>query len=335
VRRKRALVDAFPLHMKRRAWRLVPHCLSHGIGSLGLMEDRRLQLNRPCSLRLTLSPLRNGRFDPCVRSDPSGFWRATRTPDGPALTLLQEEPNDVVRMRAWGSGALWCVEQLPELLGEHQVEETFDHADVARFAHKLQGLRIPRALSLVEMAVPIILQQRVTTGEAFRSYRQITRALSEPAPGPNPAALLLPPLPSRLAETPTWWFHKFGVERKRAQAVREICVRAGRIDSLASLPHLEARQLLQAVPGVGLWTAGMLGLYGLGDQDSVIIGDLHFPNHVAWTMAREARGDDKRMLELLEPFRGQRGRALRLITSGSPGAPKFGPKYSPISIASY
>ncbi|MEZ5297750.1 MAG: hypothetical protein R2697_16170 [Ilumatobacteraceae bacterium] len=49
----------------------------------------------------------------------------------------------------------------------------------------------------------------------------------------------------------------------------------------------------------------------LGDVDAVIVGDYHFPNTVAWALAGEARGDDDRMLALLEPYSRQQGRVLK------------------------
>ena len=39
----------------------------------------------------------------------------------------------------------------------------------------------------------------------------------------------------------------------------------------------------------------------VGDPDAVSVGDYHLPNQVAWALAGEPRGDDARMLELLEP----------------------------------
>ena len=37
---------------------------------------------------------------------------------------------------------------------------------------------------------------------------------------------------------------------------------------------------------------------------------------MAWALAGEPRADDARMLELLEPYRGQRGRVQRLLEVG-------------------
>ncbi len=64
----------------------------------------------------------------------------------------------------------------------------------------------------------------------------------------------------------------------------------------------------------------------LGDPDAVATGDYHFPNVVAHALTGEARADDERMLELLEPYRGQRGRVLWALVSIAGPAPKFGPR---------
>ena len=62
-----------------------------------------------------------------------------------------------------------------------------------------------------------------------------------------------------------------------------------------------------------------------GDDDAVPVGDYHFPHTVSWNLAGEPRGDDARMLELLEPYRPQRGRVLRLLGLAGKRAPAFGP----------
>jgi 3-methyladenine DNA glycosylase/8-oxoguanine DNA glycosylase len=297
--------------------------------------DRRHKLTRPLSLRQTYGGLKKGAYDLCVRFDDAGFWRASRTPDGPVTTLLQLDTTDEVRVRAWGPGSNWFDHHVPDFLGEHRDNDPIDHQLVAGYAHEYPGMRIPRVRAVTELAVPIILEQRVTTREAYSAYTRITRTFGEPAPGPAGAKLLLPPDPQRLKDTPTWWFHRYGVERKRAQAIRDLCSRASTVDRLPEVANDEARSRLLSIPGIGLWTAGLLAMYGLGDHDAVIVGDFHFPNHIAYALAGEVRGDDKRMLELLEPFRGHRGRVMRLVLMGGPSAPKFGPRYTPLPIASY
>ena len=72
----------------------------------------------------------------------------------------------------------------------------------------------------------------------------------------------------------------------------------------------------------------------LGDADAVSVGDFHLPNLVAWALAGEPRANDARMLELLEPYRGQRGRVIRLLEAErDPACPRYGPRMAPRSIA--
>ncbi len=74
------------------------------------------------------------------------------------------------------------------------------------------------------------------------------------------------------------------------------------------------------------WTAAKVALVALGDPDAVQVGDYHLPHIVAYALEGKARSTDERMLELLEPYRGHRARAVRLIGLTGIGAPRFGPR---------
>jgi len=87
-----------------------------------------------------------------------------------------------------------------------------------------------------------------------------------------------------------------------------------------------ARRRLRALPGIGPWTAAEVTALALGDPDAVSVGDFHLPHVVSWALAGEPRGSDERMLELLEPYRGHRGRVLRLLQLAGITAPRFGPR---------
>ena len=75
-----------------------------------------------------------------------------------------------------------------------------------------------------------------------------------------------------------------------------------------------------------------MAVRALGDDDAVSVGDYHIPNLVAWTLAGEPRGDDARMLELLEPYRGRRALVVRLLELSGAGAPRRGPRLAPRRI---
>ena len=89
---------------------------------------------------------------------------------------------------------------------------------------------------------------------------------------------------------------------------------------------------MTAFPGIGQWTAAEVARTALGDKDAVSVGDYHLPSLVAWALAGERRADDARMLELLEPYRGQRARVIRLLEVSGVGPPRRGPRMTPRSI---
>lgn len=298
--------------------------------------ERTVVVTGPLDLGRTLRPLSHGAFDPTVRVGREGVWRATRTPEGPA-TLRLSVHGDAVRARAWGPGAAWALEGVPDLIGASDDRSGFDsrrHPAIAALARRFAGLRIPRTAAVLEALVPAVLEQKVTGIEAKRAFRALVRSHGERAPGPaGDAGLLLLPAAAILAATPSYAFHRFGVERKRAETVRRVAAVAPSLERLAGLSPTEARRRLCSVPGIGPWTAAEVGLVALGDADAVPVGDYHLPHQVAWVLAGEARADDARMLELLEPFAGHRGRVVRLIEAAGIAAPRYGPRVELRSIA--
>jgi 3-methyladenine DNA glycosylase/8-oxoguanine DNA glycosylase len=86
------------------------------------------------------------------------------------------------------------------------------------------------------------------------------------------------------------------------------------------------------VPGIGPWTVAEVLRVSFGDPDAVSVGDYHLPSLVAWVLAGERRADDARMLELLEPYRGQRGRVQRLLEISGIYPERHGPRMPPRDI---
>ena len=52
-----------------------------------------------------------------------------------------------------------------------------------------------------------------------------------------------------------------------------------------------------------------------------------------WSLAAGGQAGIERMLELLEPYRGQRGRVQRYLEVGRITAPRYGPRLAPRGIA--
>ena len=278
------------------------------------MLQREIPTEGPVDLARTLCPLRRGTGDPTMRIEPGSVWRATRTPDGPAtIHLTLSATTAALHAEAWGNGADWIMERAPGLAGLDDYTSAFHpRDDVIRELHRrMPGVHLTRTDRLIEALIPAILEQKVAGVEARRVYLRLTRSLAEPAPGP--AGLLLPPDPARVASLPYHAFHPFGLERRRAETLRFACAKAPAIEALAERPPAEAWDYLGRFPGIGVWTTAEVARLALADADAVSVGDYHIPHTVAWALAGEPRGTDQRMLELLEPFAGHRGRVIRLI----------------------
>ncbi|HEY9286422.1 MAG TPA: DNA-3-methyladenine glycosylase 2 family protein [Candidatus Dormibacteraeota bacterium] len=286
----------------------------------------------PIDLGLTLGPLQRGAHDPTIRFGDEEVWRAARTPEG-AGTLHLRMAATSVDAEAWGDGAQWLLDGVPRLLGFDDVQDSFRPAGglIAHLHHRYAGLRLGATEQVFEALLPTILEQKVPGVEAWAAYRALVRRLGEPAPGEH--GLFLQPSPKRLAATPYWFAHQLGIDRRRFGVIQNAASLAGRINRTAVLPPAEARALLMSLPGVGPWSAAEVSVVALGDRDAVSVGDYHLPHQVAWALAREPRGSDARMLELLEPYRGHRARVIRLLTVGGIQAPRLGPRMRLRAIA--
>jgi 3-methyladenine DNA glycosylase/8-oxoguanine DNA glycosylase len=292
--------------------------------------ERSVKLRGPLDLGTTLGPLVHGRGDRTIHLGRSEAWLAYRTPDGPASIRLVVD-GAVLRATAWGDGAIQALDSADALVGEHDDPDALvaRHDAIRDLQRRHAGMRLPRTGRILHALVPSVLEQKVTGTEAFRSYAALLRRYGEPAPGPG--NLLLPPAPETLAALPYHAFHPLGVERRRADVIRRAAARATWLEAAANAE--EARRRLGSFVGIGPWTIAEVLRSAFGDPDAVSVGDFHIPNSVAWALAREPRADDARMLELLQPYRGQRGRVQRLLEVGRVVAPRYGPRMAPRSIA--
>ncbi len=286
---------------------------------------RVVPLAGPVELRSTLAPLRRGPYDPCITIGQREVWRATHTPDGPGTQRLTVIDGGI-ETEAFGPGAAWLVEHAPELVGAGDTGGEFCPAagTVADLHQRHRGLRMTAAANPVELMVPTILEQKVTSIEAHRAYRRLVRAHGSPAPGP--VALRLPPTPAELVTLPSYAWHACGVERRRAETIREVCRRAASVERIAAQGSTAFQQAVVALKGIGVWTATMVAQLAFGDPDAVIVGDYHLPTFVTWNLAGEREGDDARMLELLEPFRPHRARVVALLGREGSTPPRRAPK---------
>lgn len=289
------------------------------------MPRRTIPLPFAVDLRRSLQVVRLGKHDPTIDLRVGAAALALNTPVGPAA-LRVEQAGDVFEVEAWGEGADWALEGAPGLLGCEDDRAGFEplHPLVRQLHRQADGLRLPRTHRVLDALVPAVLSQRVTGFEAKRAFRLLVERWGEAAPGPT--GLRLVPSPGVIAEIGYYDLHVIGIEKKRADALQRTCAHATRLERVAALEPDQLRSRLEAITGVGQWTSAEVARAVLGDPDAVSVGDFHLKHLVSWALASEPRGTDDRMLELLEPYRGHRGRVCTLLESAGITAPKYGPR---------
>jgi 3-methyladenine DNA glycosylase/8-oxoguanine DNA glycosylase len=296
--------------------------------------SRRLLLDRPVLLGPIFGQLRRGPGDPTHRRLGDLFLRATRTPAGPALLKIVGSGAEV-SARAWGEGAEWALDQLPQLVGEADDPAGFaprpEHAPLVA-AHRRYGhFRVGRTEAVFEALAPACIEQVVTGKEAFRAWRLLVGEFGEPAPGPvtdpDSAAygMMLPPTPEEWSRVPSWRFLAAGVEQRRSRTLVRTAVRAAALERTLTGSYAAADRALQSFPGVGPWTSAEVRQRAHGDPDAWSIGDYHVGRDISYALTGEAL-DDAACLEILQPYEGHRFRVQALLGMTARRQPRRAPR---------
>lgn len=290
------------------------------------MTERVWRPAVPVDLVRTLAPLVRGPADPTHRWDAGALWRATLTPEGPATARVAQHGGEVTAT-AWGPGADWFVDGLPELLGAHADLEGFvpGHPLLERAQRTHVGLRVPRTRRVMEALVPAVLEQKVTGKEAWAAYARLIRRYGGDAPGPAPDGLRVPPSAQDWLRVPSWEWHRAGVDPRRMRTVLGAARVAPRLEEAVELEPSAAQARLRAVPGIGEWTAAEVAARALGDTDALSVGDYHLAGYVGWALLGRPL-DDAGMVALLEPWRPYRALVVRLVEASGARKPRFGPR---------
>lgn len=302
----------------------------------------------------TLSPLVRGSGDPSHRVvSGAELWRATRTPAGAALLHVRTDTAaGEVRAEAWGDGAAWVLEGLPELLGAADDDPDTGHpafrprpehpALVAAWRAR-PAWRVPRSRAVFEAVSAGAFEQVVTSMEAGRSWRALVRRYGEPAPGApagpgGPAeGMLVPPTAQQWAMVPTWAFLRAGVESRRSAVVVRAARVAGRLEATLETDTDSAARAMRSLAGVGRWTVAEVLQRSHGDADAFSFDDYHVAKNVSWVLTGRVLDDDG-CAEVINCYAGHRYRVQRLLELAGAVRPRRGPKmtlptHTPVATA--
>jgi 3-methyladenine DNA glycosylase/8-oxoguanine DNA glycosylase len=217
------------------------------------------------------------------------------------------------------------MEHVPQLLGARDDWSDLDvssNAFLEDARRRVPGLRLLSTGLVLEALMPAIIEQKVTTVEAWRAWRQLVLKHGEPAPGPAPAGMRVFPSAQAWRMIPSWEWHRAGVDPRRSKTAVGVASVATGIERVTAV---DADARLTSLAGVGPWTAAETSQRAHGNPDLVSVGDYHLPAIVGWALIGKPVDDDG-MLELLQPWAGQRQRVMRLILASGFHKPRRGPK---------
>ena len=276
---------------------------------------------------LTLARVGRGPSDPTFQRTRDGSaWRTTLMPTGAATMRLSRLSPNELRCQAWGPGASEAVATAPQLLGSGDDPTGFEpsHPVLVDAHRRHSGLRIPRTGRVVEALVPAILEQKVITLQAMRSWRELVHRFGSPAPGPTPTPMRVVPAAETWRRISSWEWHRAGVDPQRSRTIVTAMRVADSLERCAELTPTEAQQRLQSIPGIGVWTAAEVAQRAFGDADALSVGDYHLSSYIGHALFGQDF-DDAAMVVAMEPWRGHRYRVVRLLeAAGVAGKPRRG-----------
>ena len=138
------------------------------------------------------------------------------------------------------------------------------------------GLRVPGTLDGFELAVRAVLGQQVTVAAARTLAARLVQQLGEPIDTPIPALNRLFPTPAALAAASGDMLGQLGIVRQRQAAIRALANAVAneglQLHGGVDVPATLAR--LQAMPGIGDWTAQYIAMRALRWPDAFPAGDV-------------------------------------------------------------
>ncbi len=167
-----------------------------------------------------------------------------------------------------------------------------------------------------------IVKQLIESERAARIQRRIVGRWG-PCLGKERGGYRDVPVPTTIAGRAPAELESMGLTLRRAVALRAVAheVAAGRCDLLSEASD---RRLL-AVPEIGPWTVGCLGLFGRGDPDALPAGDLAYIKLVGRLAGLGRRATVDEVEEFYAPYVPFRGLAGALSLAGLHRAIAQGP----------
>jgi len=131
-------------------------------------------------------------------------------------------------------------------------------------------IRLPQYLDPFEGTVRAILGQQVSLAAASTMVDRLVRRVGDPAPG----SFLAFPRPEAVAALGHQGLLELGLTRAKAASLHGLALADLDWERLRTAPAEQAEAELDALPGIGPWTASYVRMRTLGDRDAFPAADL-------------------------------------------------------------
>ncbi len=207
-----------------------------------------------------------------------------------SASLLHAMPPVLARARR-----LFDLDCRPDLVDAH----------LGTLAASTPGLRVPGAVDGFEIAVRAIAGQVISLAQARRILARMTAAYGTPLAQPHEGlglSMTFPTAATVAAVEPQALCADTGLQASRAVAVVELAraIDAGRLRLEPLVPLAPTLAALQALPGVGEWTAQYVAMRALGWPNAFPLGDYVLRKRLA--DAGGALPTRRAMVERAEPW---------------------------------
>ncbi|MCC5808769.1 MAG: DNA-3-methyladenine glycosylase 2 family protein [Ectothiorhodospiraceae bacterium] len=216
----------------------------------------------------------DGIYVRALRTEQASGWVALRPGPAPGMleldasqSLLESGPEVKIRVRR-----LLNLDADTAAIDDHLGADPL----LAPLVQQTPGLRVPGTTDGFELAIRAILGQQVTVKAATTLFRRFVAAFGAPVSTPFPALDHTGPDADRVRQAPLQQIIDLGLTSRRAQTVLHLAnaVATGDIQLTPAADPVLAREQLQALPGIGPWTAHYIAMRALADPDAFPSADL-------------------------------------------------------------
>jgi len=172
---------------------------------------------------------------------------------------------------------LFDLDANPRIIEEHLARD----ARLRPIVRRQPGLRLPGAFDGFELALRAVLGQQVSVKGASTLFGRCAAAFGEPAllepvGAPREALKFFAPTAERVAGAKLRELIALGLTHKRAETIHALAraIAAGKLKLEPGVAIDQIMHSLQALPGIGAWTAHYIAMRALGYPDAFPHADL-------------------------------------------------------------